>query len=53
VTDIIAPHGSSALNALFVADSRENDRLQEEAERLPSIVVSSAAAAISTRSPVT
>jgi sulfate adenylyltransferase len=45
VTDIIAPHGSSALNALFVADSRENDRLQEEAERLPSIVVSSAAAA--------
>ena len=45
MTDIIAPHGSSALNALFVADSRENERLQEEAERLPSIVVSSAAAA--------
>jgi sulfate adenylyltransferase len=42
---IIEPHGSSALNALFVADSRENERLQEEAERLPSIVVSSAAAA--------
>ncbi|HZZ60043.1 MAG TPA: sulfate adenylyltransferase [Roseiarcus sp.] len=42
---IVGPHGSSALNALFVADSRENERLQEEAERLPSIVVSSAAAA--------
>jgi sulfate adenylyltransferase len=45
VPHIIEPHGSSALNALFVADSRENERLQEEAERLPSIVVSSAAAA--------
>ena len=42
---IIEPHGSKALNALFVADSRENERLQEEAERLPSIVLSSAAAA--------
>ncbi len=42
---IIEPHGSSALHALFVADSRENERLREEAERLPSIVVSSAAAA--------
>ena len=45
MTHIIKPHGSSALNALFVADSRENERLQDEAERLPSIVVSSAAAA--------
>ncbi len=42
---IIEPHGSKTLNALFVADSRENERLQEEAERLPSIVLSSAAAA--------
>ncbi len=42
---IIEPHGSSALHALFVADSRENDELQEEAQRLPSVVVSSAAAA--------
>jgi len=45
VQQIIEPHGSSALNALFVADSRENERLREEAERLPSVVVSSAAAA--------
>src|SRR6516164_9886018 len=45
VQHIIEPHGSSALNALFVADSRENEQLQEEAQRLPSIVVSSAAAA--------
>ena len=42
---LIEPHGSSALNALFVADLRENEQLQEEAQRLPSIVVSSAAAA--------
>ncbi len=42
---IIEPHGSKTLNALFVADSRENERLQEEAERLPSIALSSAAAA--------
>ena len=42
---IIEPHGSKTLNALFVADSRENERLQDEAERLPSIVLSSAAAA--------
>jgi sulfate adenylyltransferase len=45
VQHIIEPHGSSALKALFVADSRENERLREEAQRLPSIVVSSAAAA--------
>ncbi len=42
---IIEPHGSSALKALFVADSRENERLRDEAERLPSIIVSSAVAA--------
>jgi sulfate adenylyltransferase len=41
----IEPHGSKALNALFVTDSSENERLREEAERLTSIVVSSAAAA--------
>ena len=45
VQHVIEPHGSSRLNALFVADPRENERLREEAERLPSIVVSSAAAA--------
>ena len=42
---VIAPHGSTKLNPLFVSDSRENERLREEAERLPAIVVSSAAAA--------
>jgi sulfate adenylyltransferase len=42
---LIEPHGSSRLNALFVADARENERLRGEAQSLPSIVVSSAAAA--------
>ncbi len=45
MTSIIEPHGSKTLNPLFVADPDENDRLQEEAEKLPSVVVSSAAAA--------
>ena len=42
---LIKPHGSEALNPLFVYDSAENERLRKEAETLPSIVVSSAAAA--------
>ncbi len=42
---LIKPHGSEALNPLFVYDPVENARLREEAESLPSIVVSSAAAA--------
>ncbi|MGO4871375.1 MAG: sulfate adenylyltransferase [Roseiarcus sp.] len=42
---LIKPHGSEALNPLFVYDSAENERLCKEAETLPSIVVSSAAAA--------
>ncbi len=45
MSKLIQPHGSAALNPLFVADARENQRLTEEAARLPSIVVSSAAAA--------
>jgi sulfate adenylyltransferase len=45
VQHLIEPHGSSRLNALFVADPRENERLKEEAQSLPAIVVSSAAAA--------
>ena len=42
---MIKPHGSDELNPLFVYDTAENEALQKEAEGLPSIVVSSAAAA--------
>ncbi len=45
MSKLIEPHGSSALNPLFVYDARENERLQNEANSLPAIVVSSAAAA--------
>ena len=41
---MIKPHGSDELNPLFVYDSAKNEALQKEAEGLPSIVVSSAAA---------
>ena len=42
---MIKPHGSDALNPLFVYDSAENDALQQEAEGLASLLVSSATAA--------
>ena len=42
---MIKPHGSETLNPLYVTDAKERDALTKEAERLPSIVVSSAAAA--------
>ena len=45
MSDIISPHGSAALNPLFVADESENARLRAEAEGLRSVVVSSATAA--------
>jgi sulfate adenylyltransferase len=45
VIRVIEPHGAKALHPLIVADSRENEALREEAERLPSFVVGSAAAA--------
>ncbi len=45
MTRLIAPHGSAALNPLIVADPAAHARLSKEAENLPSIVVSSAAAA--------
>jgi len=45
VSKLIKPHGSEALNPLFVYDPVENERLRREAEALRSIVVSSAAAA--------
>ena len=45
MSKLIAPHGSEELNPLFVYDAAENERLQHEAKSLPSIIVSSAAAA--------
>ena len=42
---MIAPHGSDKLNPLFVIDDKARAALAAEAEGLPSIVVSSAAAA--------
>ncbi|CAA6817210.1 MAG: Sulfate adenylyltransferase, dissimilatory-type (EC [uncultured Thiotrichaceae bacterium] len=42
---MIKPHGSDELNPLYVSDSAEREALQQEAEGLPSIVVSSATAA--------
>jgi sulfate adenylyltransferase len=42
---VIKPHGSETLNPLYVQDAKERAALTKEAERLPSIVVSSAAAA--------
>lgn len=42
---MIKPHGSDTLNPLFVYDPAEHDALRHEAERLPSMLLSSAAAA--------
>lgn len=42
---MIAPHGSDSLNLLYVADDAKRAQLLEEAASLPSLVVSSAAAA--------
>ena len=42
---MIKPHGSDTLNPLYVMDENERANLAKEAEALPSIVVSSAAAA--------
>jgi sulfate adenylyltransferase len=42
---VIKPHGSETLNPLYVMDPKERAGLAREAEKLPSIVVSSAAAA--------
>jgi len=48
MSKLIKPHGSETLNPLFVDDAVENERLRQEARTLPSIVVSSAAAANAT-----
>jgi sulfate adenylyltransferase len=42
---MIKPHGSIALNPLFVSDQSERDRLTKEAQYFPSVIVSSADAA--------
>jgi sulfate adenylyltransferase len=42
---MIAPHGSDTLNPLFVTDDAARARLQAEAEKLPSLLLNSAAAA--------
>jgi len=42
---VIKPHGSNELNPLYVMDAGERAALAREAEKLPSAVVSSAAAA--------
>ena len=41
---MIKPHGSETLNPLYVMDDAKRDALAKEAEGLPSIVISSAAA---------
>ena len=42
---MIKPHGAEELRPLYVMDAKERAALAKEAERLPSLVVSSAAAA--------
>lgn len=42
---MIRPHGSDSLNQLFVMDDNERAALLTEAETLPSVIISSAAAA--------
>ncbi|MFK7974899.1 MAG: sulfate adenylyltransferase [Halioglobus sp.] len=42
---MIKPHGSDALNPLYVADAAQREALAAEAESLPSLLVNSAAAA--------
>ena len=41
---LISPHGSETLNPLYVADPARNAALAEQAQSLPSIIISSAAA---------
>lgn len=42
---MIKPHGSNTLNALFVENEQERIALQNEAEKLPSLLLNSAASA--------
>lgn len=41
---MIRPHGSDTLNPLFVYDAAKNEALRKEAQKLPSVMMSSAAA---------
>ncbi len=41
---MIKPHGSETLNPLYVMDAKERAALAKEAEKLPSLLISSAAA---------
>jgi len=41
---MIKPHGSDSLNPLFVSDPAQREALSKEAEGLPSVMISSAAA---------
>jgi sulfate adenylyltransferase len=43
--ELIKPHGSETPNPLYVSDDKKREELIKEAETLPSIVISSAAAA--------
>ena len=43
--NLIKPHGSDTLNPLYVADDAKRAALLKEAETLPSVVISSQAAA--------
>ena len=42
---MIKPHGAEALRPLYVADTELRNRLKDEAEKLPSLLLNSAAAA--------
>lgn len=42
---MIKPHGSNTLNALFVENEQDRKALQDEAEKLPSLLLNSAACA--------
>jgi sulfate adenylyltransferase len=44
-TELIKPHGSDTLNPLYVADEAERAKLLKQAQTLPSILISSQAAA--------
>lgn len=44
MTTLIAPHGADSLKPLFVAEESKRKALQQEAEKLPSVLISSAAA---------